>query len=365
MNSRRDFIQKLSAPLIALPFIKNLGVQEIPYEGPVLRIAIMGLGGYATRVAEAMQFCNKAKVVGLISGTPSKIKAWREKYNIVESNCYDYNNFEAIKDNKEIDAVYIITPNALHKEQAIRVAGTGKHVIVEKPMALNAKEASEMIDACKKAGVQLLVGYRMHFEPKTLEVIRMRKDGEFGKIKFFQGLTGFRIGDPKQWRLNKQLAGGGSMMDIGIYAINGMRYMTGEEPIWVTAQETKTDPVKFAEGVDETIQFQAGFPSGAIASCLSSYGMSNLDRFFLNGEKGFAEMQPSTGYGPIKGRTHKGELMQVHQAHQTVQMEEFAAILLEGKTPIVPADGEEGLKDMKIIDAIYQAVKTGKKVRLS
>jgi predicted dehydrogenase len=365
MSSRRDFIQKLSAPIIALPFIKNLGVEEIPYEGPVLRIAIMGLGGYATRVAEAMQFCKKAKVVGLISGTPAKIKTWREKYNIAESNCYDYGNFEAIKDNKEIDAVYIITPNALHKEQAIRVAETGKHVIVEKPMALNAKEASEMIDACKKAGVQLLVGYRMHFEPKTLEIIRMRREGEFGKIKFFQGLTGFRIGDPKQWRLNKQLAGGGSMMDIGIYAINGMRYMTGEEPIWVTAQETKTDPVKFAEGVDETIQFQAGFPSGAVASCLSSYGIGSLDRFFLSGEKGFAEMQPSTGYGPIKGRTHKGELTQPHQAHQTVQMEEFAAILLEGKTPIVPADGEEGLKDMKIIDAIYQAVKTGKKVRIA
>ena len=365
MNSRRDFIQMLSAPIVALPFMSSMKPAEIPYDGPVLRIAIMGLGGYATRVAEAMLACKKAKLAGLISGTPAKIKAWSEKYSIEAKNCYDYTNFDAIKNNPDIDAVYIITPNALHKEQAIRVAKTGKHVIVEKPMALNAKEAEEMIDACKKASVHLLVGYRMHFEPKTLEVIRMRKDGEFGKIKFFQGLTGFRSGDPKQWRLNKALAGGGSMMDIGIYSINGMRYMIGEEPLWVTAQETKTDPVKFAEGVDETIQFQAGFPSGAIASCLSSYGMGNLDRFFLNGEKGFAEMQPCTGYGPIKGRTHKGELTQPHQAHQTIQMEEFASIILEGKKPIVPADGEEGLKDMKIIDAIYQAVKTGKKVKLA
>jgi predicted dehydrogenase len=76
-------------------------------------------------------------------------------------------------------------------------------------------------------------------------------------------------------------------------------------------------------------------------------------------------MQPSTGYGPIKGRTHKGELTQPHQAHQTIQMEEFASIILEGKKPIVPADGEEGLKDMKIIDAIYQAVKNGKRVKLA
>jgi hypothetical protein len=119
-------------------------------------------------------------------------------------------------------------------------------------MALNAKEGQEMIDACIKANVKLLVGYRMHFEPKTLEIINMRKEGEFGKVMFFQGLCGFKIGDPTQWRLNKQLAGGGSLMDIGIYAINGARYMVGEEPVWVTAQEAKTNPEKFKEGVDET-----------------------------------------------------------------------------------------------------------------
>ena len=221
-----------------------------------------------------------------------------------------------------------------------------------------------MIDACKKANVKLLVGYRMHFEAKTLEIIRMRKAGEFGKILFFQGLSGFTIGDPAQWGLNKQLAGGGAMMDIGIYSINGSRYMIGEEPVWVTAQETKTDPVKFKEGVDETIQFQLGFPGGAVASCLSTYKMNNLDRFFLNGEQGFAELQPATGYGPIMGRTHKGELTQSHITHQTVQMEEMSAIILQGKQPVVPVDGEEALKDLKIIDAIYEATKTGKKIEL-
>ena len=193
----------------------------------------------------------------------------------------------------------------------------------------------------------------------------MRKDGEFGKILFFQGLSGFRIGDPTQWRLNKKLAGGGAMMDIGIYSINGARYMIGEEPIWVTAEETKTDTVKFKEGVDETIQFQLGFPSGAVASCLSTYNMNGLDKFYLNGEKGFAEMQPSTGYGPIKGRTNKGELDYPHVTHQTVQMDEMSDIIFRGKQPIVPVDGEEGLRDMKIIDAIFKAVKTGKKVSLS
>jgi predicted dehydrogenase len=370
MDSRRNFLQKLSASVIALN-ISQYGFASAgdfynrSYEGPVLRVAIMGLGSYGTRVADAMKACKKAKLVGLISGTPSKIKDWQSKYNIPSKNCYNYDNFDLIKDNPEIDAVYVITPNALHHDQVIRVAKAGKHVICEKPMALNAKQGQEMIEACKKANVKLLVGYRMHFEPKTLEIIRMRKDGELGKIMFFQGLCGFKIGDPNQWRLNKQLAGGGSIMDIGIYAINGSRYMVGEEPIWVTAQETKTNPEKFKEGVDETIQFQLGFSGGAVASCLSSYNMNNLDRFFLNAEKGFAELQPATGYGPIKGRTNKGELDYPHVAHQTIQMEKMAGIILTGEQTIVPVDGEEALKDLKIIDAIYLAVKTGKKINLN
>jgi predicted dehydrogenase len=311
-----------------------------------------------------MQSCKKAKLTGVISGTPSKIKDWQSKYNIPANNCYNYENFDSIKNNKEIDAVYVITPNALHHDQVIRVAKAGKHVICEKPMAINAKEGQEMIDACNKANVKLLVGYRLHFEPKTLEIIRMRKEGELGKILFFQGLSGFSIGDPTQWRLNKALAGGGSLMDIGIYSINGSRYMIGEEPVWVTAQETKTDTQKFKEGVDETLTFQLGFPGGAVASCLSTYNMNNLDRFFLNAEKGFAELQPATGYGPIKGRTNKGELTHPHVTHQTVQMDEMAGIILEDKQPLVPVDGHEALKDLKVIDGIYLAVKTGKKVDL-
>lgn len=366
MNSRRNFLQKIAASAIILPVLPlaSWAKDMNSYDGPVLRVAIMGLGGYGNRVAEAMRDCVKAKLVGVISGTPSKIKDWQQRFNIPEKNCYNYENFDRIKDNKDIDAVYITTPNGLHHDEAIRVAAAGKHVISEKPMALNARQGQEMVDACRKANVKLLVGYRMHFEPKTLEVIRMRKNGDFGKILFFQGQCGFKIGDPTQWRLNKQLAGGGSLMDIGIYAINGSRYMTGEDPIWVTAQETKTDPVKFKDGVDETIQFQFGFPSGAVASCLSTYNMNNLDRFYLDGEKGFAEMQPSTGYGPIKGRTHKGELTQPHVTHQTVQMEHMSDIILKGEQPVVAVDGEEAVKDLKIIDAIYEAVKTGKKVDL-
>lgn len=372
MNTRRAFLQNITRSAIGIPL---LSIQSAPLisslascndvaDGPVLRVALMGLGSYAGRVAEAMKDCKRAKLVGLISGTPSKIKDWQAKWNIPEANCYNYDNFDNIKNNPNIDAVYIITPNALHHPQTLRVAKAGKHVICEKPMAVNAKEGQEMVDACKAAGVKLLIGYRMHFEPNTKEVVRMRKEGELGKILYFQGQSGFRIGNPNQWRLDPKLAGGGAMMDIGIYSINAARYMTGEEPIWVTAQEVKTDPQKFKEGVDETITFQLGFPSGVIGSCLSTYSMNNLDRFFVNGDKGFADLQPASGYGPIKGRTHKGELALPHPMHQTLQMDGMAELIFEGKQPLVPVDGEEGVKDMKIVDAIYAAVKSGGKVPL-
>ncbi|HEV2354474.1 MAG TPA: Gfo/Idh/MocA family oxidoreductase [Puia sp.] len=370
MPSRRDFLQTLTGSALVVstaPGTLAAGCANgasSRYDGPVLRVALLGLGSYATRVADAMQSCKKAKLVGAISGTPAKLPVWQQKYNIPVANCYNYQTMEQIRDNPNIDAIYVITPNATHKGFVIRAARTGKHVICEKPMAVSSAECQEMIDACKASGVKLLVGYRMHFEPKTLEVIRMRKAGELGKILFFQGLSGFVSGDPNQWRRNPKLSGGGAMMDIGIYSVNGARYMVGEEPIWVTAQETKNDPDKFVPGIDETILFQFGFPGGAVASCLSTYDMDNLDRFFLNGSDGFAEMLPATGYGPTKGDTNKGPLTQPDVVHQTVQMDEMCGILLQGHQPVVPVDGEEGKRDLVIIEAIYQAARTGQKVML-
>jgi predicted dehydrogenase len=327
----------------------------------VLKVAIMGLGEYGTKVADAMKDCKRAKLTGAISGTTSKVKEWQSKYNLSEKNCYDYENFDGIKDNPDIDAVYIITPNAQHYENCLRVAAAGKHVICEKPMAVSSKEAEEMVEVCRNAGVKLLIGYRMHFEANTLEIIKQRKQGEFGTIKFFNGLSGFQIDENAKSRLNIKKSGGGALMDIGIYAVNGSRYMIGEDPIWVTAQEVKSDPEVFKEGVDETITFQMGFPGGAIASCLSSFAMDYLDKFLLVGEGGFAEMQPATGYDTIHAWTHKGEIEVEHQNLQAVQMDRMAMIILDGLVPEIPVDGEEGVKDMKIIEGIYKAAKSGKK----
>jgi len=167
MNSRRKFLQTITASAIALPVLRQFETENKSqrsarrYDGPVLRVAIMGLGSYGNRVAEAMVACTSAKLTGVISGTPSKIKDWQTKYNIPEKNCYNYENFDAIKNNPDIDAVYIITPNGLHREQAIRVAKAGKHVICEKPMALNADEGKDMVEACNRPTAFCLLLYTL------------------------------------------------------------------------------------------------------------------------------------------------------------------------------------------------------------
>ncbi|PVD51589.1 glucose-fructose oxidoreductase [Terrimonas sp.] len=368
MNTRRDFLQKISMGLGAAalsPLMSQasfFSANKIP--GRKLNVALMGLGGYAGIVARAMKQCQMATLTGIVTGTPSKIDKWKKDYNIADKNIYNYDNLQNIAKNPDIDVVYITTPNSLHQKHVLQVAATGKHVICEKPLADTAQQAREMIAACKKAGVKFYVGYRLHFQPHTREIIRMRQAGEFGKIMHVNNYMGFRIGDPTQWRLKKALAGGGAMMDVGVYALNGARYATGEEPIWVTAQEAKTDPVKFAE-VDETVTFQLGFPGGAIAECGTTYNFNNFERLYMIGEKGFAELSPAFGYGPIKGRTHLGELQIQDVTHQAAQMDGLADCILNGK-PDPNMTGEEGLKDMIVIDAVYESIrKNGQKILIN
>ncbi len=366
MNSRRDFLKKMTAASVVLPFIPT---NENPLKTPqleekYLRVAIVGLGSYGKRVADAMKTCTKAKLVGLVSGTPAKLEKWQADYGVQKENCYSYADFDKIIDNKNIDLVYLTLPNSMHHPYTLRAAKAGKHVLTEKPMSVTVKEAEEMIAACEKAKVKLYVGYRLHFEPFTKELIRICKSGELGKVMFVNTQNGFKAGDPTQWRLKKALAGGGAMYDVGVYCINAARYATGEEPIWVVAQELKTDLVKFKE-VDETITWQMGFPSGVVANCATTYNFNAPEMLRISGEKGWAELSPCYGYGPLKGKTNKGDINQPVVTHQTLQMDGIADCILNNIEPETPVDGHEGLKDMKVVEAIYKSIaKNGKKIMI-
>lgn len=370
--SRRKFLDTLKlgagatlgASLISFPAVSAISSYSLPrrQDGKKLGIALVGLGYYAKNLlAPALQQTSDCYLAGIVTGTPAKIPEWKEKHNIPDKNVYNYETFDKIKDNPDIDIVYVVLPNSMHKEYTIRAAQAGKHVICEKPMALNAAECRDMMAACKKAGVKLAIGYRLHSEPHTQEIMRLAREKDFGEVKLIEAADGFRIGDPTQWRLKKSLAGGGAMYDVGVYCINGARYATGMEPVAVTAQEFKTDPVKFKE-VDETITWQMEFPNGAVATCVTTYA-SSTERLFVSYEKGWAELRPAFGYGPLKGKTSKGEMGIPHANHQALQMDDFARCVKENKESKV--NGEEGLKDMLVVDAIYKSIASGKREKVS
>lgn len=363
---RRSFIKTLSlgvGTLTLAPALNALGSCFPNTGNKKLGIALVGLGGYSTgQLAPALQQTTNCYLAGIVTGTPSKATEWSERYKIPKANIYNYENFDAIKDNKAIDIVYVVLPVSMHKEFTIRAAKAGKHVICEKPMALNAGDCLEMIAACKQAGVMLSIGYRLHFEPHNQEVMQLGQQRSYGEIKEIDSGNGFKWGRSNDsWRLKKALSGGGALMDMGIYAIQAARYTTGMEPVFVTAKESKSDPILFKE-VDDTITWELEFPDGLVAKGKSSYS-SNISFLDVQAERGKFGLGPAYGYGGIAGYNNKGPMTHPQVNQQARQMDDFANCINTGKNTRVP--GEEGWKDMKVIDAIYRSIGSGKKERIA
>jgi predicted dehydrogenase len=270
---------------------------------------------------------------------------------------------DRLEDNPDIDVVYVVTPNALHAEHTVKAAKAGKHVLSEKPMEVSVAKCQQMIDACKAANRQLAVGYRLHFEPNTLECARLAREKTFGEAKIFQGGFGFGIGDPTQWRLNRALSGGGPLMDVGIYVLQAARFVLGEEPVLVSAVTTNTEPDKFRD-LEESLTWQMKFPSGVLASCSTTYRINGMNDFKILATGGSFGLDSAFGYGGIHGRRSDGQEIALPQVNQfAVEMDDFAQCILENRPTKVP--GEEGLRDVKIMMAIYEAAQTGKTVTLS
>ncbi len=366
-SSRRTFLGHIGATALALPTLTDALGRPLRSHAAAdrkLGIALVGLGSYSKgRLAPALQETQYCRLAGVVTGTPAKADEWMQKYTIPKANVYDYKTFDRIADNKDIDVVYVVLPNSMHAEYVVRAAQAGKHVICEKPMAITERECQQMIDACEKANVQLAIGYRLHYEPFTREVMRLGQQKVFGPIKFIESSDAFRIGDPNQWRMKKALAGGGPLMDVGIYAVQGARYVTGEEPISVTAQfSPKTEPQKFKD-VEETLFWQFRFPSGAVCNSTTSY-TAGVERLYASCENGWFELSPAFGYGPLKGRTSKGAIDQPHTNHQALHMDGICKHLLDNKKLPDHITGQEGKRDVRLLQAIYRAAETGKKIEL-
>jgi predicted dehydrogenase len=362
--SRRSFLEKIGASTLSATAI----VSSLPtfakttiFEEKKLNFALCGLGRYAEYLAEGLQETKFCKLAGIITGTPEKAIKWKKQYNIPDKNIYNYQNFDEIINNKDIDLVYIVLPNGMHKEYVIRAAKAGKHVIVEKPMAVTAKDCEEMIAACKKANVQLAVGYRLHFEPYNMELKRLGQDKVFGQVRLVEASLGYNTGDSIDWHVNKSLSGGGPLMNLGVYCVQAARYILGEEPISVTAQYGAiTNKVKYAE-VEESITFQLNFPSGATSTHSTTYNCG-IDRVYASTDKGSFELSPAISYGPFVGKSSEGKMDFPQINQQATQCDEIAKVILAGQLLPEHIKGEEGLKDLKVLEAIYEAANSGKKV---
>jgi predicted dehydrogenase len=325
-----------------------------------LGIALVGLGTYSTeQLAPALQETKYCYLAGIVSGSEDKEQEWKSRYNIPEKNIYSYIDFENIKDNEDIDIVYVVLPNAMHADFVIRAARAGKHVICEKPMAVTVEDCDRMIAACKEAGKMLSIGYRLHFEPHTKEMMRLGQQKVYGDIKSVEATNGMK--DTSGWRLDAKLAGGGPLMDVGIYCVQAVRYTTGLEPIAVTATELeKTNPEKFSS-IEESLTWQMEMQNGIDARCECSY-TKEMNLLRVEAEKGWFELSPGYNYDGIKGRTADGEMNFPEVNQQAQQMDDFALAIKEGRPTPVP--GEMGRQDVKVLQAIYQSMRTGERVEI-
>ncbi len=365
-KSRRLFIKTLAAGAsmttlgAAKPFHVIQAANRIRSKDS-LGIALIGLGSYSTgQLLPALQETSHIKLTGIVTGTPAKAEAWSQEHNIPAANIYNYENFDSIADNPDIDIVYVVLPNSMHAEYSIRGSQAGKHVICEKPMASTPEECRQMIAAAKKANRTLSIGYRMHYEPTTQEIMRYQRENVMGDVVYVTAGAGYREGRKDHWKLKRSMSGG-AMMDMGVYSLQAARYATGEEPISVRAQTFTHRPELFTE-VDETVTWQLEFPSGAVANLTTSFasGMNYLETRF---RQGWYRLSPFSSYRGIKGEGSQGELNFPVINQQAMQMNETAQRILDGRPMRVP--GEEGLRDMVIVEAIWKSIaRNGAKVSL-
>ncbi len=361
---------------VTLPPLHAPSEQEdtVPNREPAPRrlgVAVVGLGHLAlTEILPGFGTANDVRLAALVSGERNKALAIAAQYGVPDTGIYDYGNFDQIKNNPAVDIVYIVLPNSMHMEYTVRAAQAGKHVLCEKPMATSVADAQRMIDACRDAGRKLMIAYRMQYEPHNRALIGITRGGQYGKPQLIQAVNGQNDLPNGQWRQIKAMAGGGSLPDVGLYCLNAARYLTGEEPVELTAQITqpKDDP-RFRE-IEDVCAFTMRFPSGVMASLTSGYSFHDSRWMRVNLQDAWAELSPAFGYSGIAlqvgqkvGRGNGVQRIDLGQHNQFArEMDHFAQAIRAGVEPHTP--GAEGLQDQKIIELLYQAAAGGGVVKL-
>jgi predicted dehydrogenase len=345
---------------------------KIPEAKRKVGFAVVGLGELAlSEIMPAFGQARMATPVALVSGHEDKARKVAAAYGVDADAIYDYDEFDEIADNEDIEAVYIVLPNHMHAEYTIRALRAGKHVLCEKPMAPTVEECERMIAVAQETGRKLMIAYRLHYEPMNRKVMELCGRKEFGAVKTYSS-SNCQDQKAPNIRLSKATAGG-PLGDVGIYSINAARYVTGEEPVEVTAfaNQPKDDP-RFRE-VPESVVYTMRFPSGALAHCDCSFGAATDRRYTVHCAKGTIAMNPAFSYSGLRLRVKQGEEAKGDARDQELllepvnqfaaEMDHFAQCVVEDRQPATP--GEEGLADMRVITALYEAIRTGGTVKVS
>jgi predicted dehydrogenase len=352
--TRRDF-SRLTALGLAARIAPRLNADAPARK---TRYAVIGLGRIAGHFMPGARNTTNSQITGLVSGHPDKAHKIAAEYGVAANCIYNYENFDEIAHNPAIDAVYVALPNSMHAEYTIRAAKAGKHVLCEKPMSTNVADAEAMIAACKAANVKLMIAYRCHYEPTNLRAVHLIRSGALGQVQAIESAFGFSIA-PGEWRLNKKLAGGGPLFDVGIYSLNACRYLTGEEPEKISAYASVIDHDGRFNEVEENVSWTMKFPSGIVASCTTTYG-SNMDGYYrVYGSKGWLEVNPAFVYEGLRLRANlEGKQLDEPNpardpSHFQAEAFHFSNCVQHGLEPQSP--GEEGLRDMGYITEIYKS----------
>lgn len=346
-------------------------IRPLRHGPPTFGYAVVGLGKYAlNQILPAFAECRHARLAALVSGDPAKARRVAGQYELDPAKTYSYDDYDRIAQDPTIDAVYIILPNALHADYAIRASRAGKHVMCEKPMATSVEDCRRMIAAAKQARRELMIGYRCHYDPINRKAMSLIREGAIGQLRIVttDNTDALEFADPSaQWRVNRALSGGGSLMDIGLYGVNASRYLLDEDPIEVQAMIAPTDDPHFRE-VEDRIAWMMRYRSGAMVHGSASFSTTATTRFGLQGTTAAMEMNPATGYYAnridVKAedtRTWSTPMFAMPELNQFSAQLDHLPIQLATKER-VRSTGEEGMQDVRLLQAIYEAARTQRPV---
>ena len=335
-------------------------------------VALMGLGRYGLdKMAPALTRSKHCHLAAVVSGNRGKAERVAKAYGLPQDAIYNYDNFDQIIKDDRIQAVYVVLPSGLHAEWTEKAFAAGKHVLCENPMALSANECERMISAGKRANKKLMIGYRCHFEPNNLMAMQMMRDKVIGNIQVIRTDQHYDIGNVSpadDWRVNRALAGGGALEDYGLYGLQAALYLTGEMPINVSATATTPHGKATFREIVNLVSSRFTFPSGAIAQLATSYSATWKDRVGIHGDNGIMLMHPATAYSGIRmslqSSPKAGDIETQDASIQfSAMLDHFGESIKKDST--IKTGGEMGLRDIRLIEAIYQSAATGKQIDLN